>query len=110
MASRKGGRMKTLRWRFAVISVLTGLSFVSSVWAQAGNAIEFKVTSSFVAGEAKLPAGTYTIRQDPDNQLELEISNDAKAYSAFLPTDALSPTAPNQKNEVTFQKTETRWS
>jgi hypothetical protein len=96
--------MKMLRCGFAVISVLMGLSFVSSAGAQAGNAIEFKVTSSFVAGEAKLPAGTYTIRQDPDNQLELEISNDAKAYSGFLPTDALSPTTPNQKNEVTFQK------
>jgi hypothetical protein len=96
--------MKTLRWKFAVISVLTGLSCVSSVWAQAGNAIEFKVPSSFIAGDAKLPAGTYTIRQDPDSQLELEISNDAKGYSAFLPTDALSATSANQKNEVTFQK------
>jgi hypothetical protein len=104
MASCKGEHMKTLGYRFVVIAVLTGLSFVSSVWAQAGNAIEFKVTSSFVAGDAKLPAGTYTIRQDPDNQLELEISNDAKAYSAFLPTDPLSPASPNQKNEVTFQK------
>jgi hypothetical protein len=76
---------------------LTALSFVSSVWAQAGNAIEFKVTSSFVAGDAKFPAGTYTIRQDPDNQQEWEISNDSKGYSAFLPTEPSSSTTSNQK-------------
>jgi hypothetical protein len=87
MASRKGEHMKTLGYRFVAIAVLTTLSFVSSVWAQAGNAIEFKVTSSFVAGDAKFPAGTYTIRQDPDNQQEWEISNDSKGYSAFLPTE-----------------------
>ena len=96
--------MKTFGCRFVVIVVLTGLSFVSSVWAQAGNAIEFKVTSSFVAGDAKLPAGTYTIRQDLDSQLEWVISNDSKGFSAFLPTDPLSPTTTNQKTEVTFQK------
>jgi len=96
--------MKVFGFRFVVITVLTGLSFASSVRAQAGNAIEFKVTSAFVAGDAKLPAGTYTIRQDPDSQLEWVISNDSKGISAFLPTDPLSPTTPNQKTEVTFQK------
>jgi hypothetical protein len=104
MASCKGEHMKTLGYRFVAIAVLAGLSFVSSVWAQAGNAIEFKVTSSFVAGDAKFPAGTYTIRQDPDNQQEWELSNDSKGYSAFLLTDPSSSTTSNQKAEVTFQK------
>jgi hypothetical protein len=96
--------MKALVYRFVVIAVLTGLSFVSSVSAQGGNAIEFKVASSFVAGDAKLPAGTYTIRQDQDNQMEWEITNDSKGFSAFLLTEPLSPTSANQKREVTFQK------
>lgn len=96
--------MKPLGCRFVVIAVLTGLSFVSSVWAQGGNAIEFKVTSSFIAGDAKLPAGTYTIRQDPDSQLEWVISNDSKGFSVFLPTEPSGQTTPNQKTEVTFQK------
>ena len=96
--------MKTLGYRFVVIAVLTGFSFVSSVWAQAGNAIEFKVTSSFVAGDTKFPAGTYTIRQEPESQLEWEISNDSKLYSAFLLTEPSTPTTPNQKAEATFQK------
>jgi hypothetical protein len=104
MASQKGEHMKTLGYRFVVIAVLTGLSFVSSIWAQAGTAIEFKVTSSFVAGDAKFPAGTYTIRQEPESQLEWEISNDAKGFSAFLLTEPSSPTTANQKTEVTFQK------
>jgi len=104
MASRKGEHMKTFGFRFIVIAVLTGLSFVSSVWAQAGNSIEFKATSSFVAGDAKFPAGTYTIRQEPENNQEWEISNDSKGYSAFLLTDPSSSTTSNQKTEVTFQK------
>jgi len=99
MACRKGEHMKTLGCRFVVIVVLTGLLFVSSVWARAGNAIEFKVTSSIVAGDAKFPAGTYTIRQDPDDQLEWKISNDFNGHNAFLPTDPSSPTTPNQKTE-----------
>jgi len=57
-----------------------------------------------VAGDAKFPAGTYTICQDPDNQQEWEISNDFKGYSAFLLTDPSSSTTSNQKAEVTFQK------
>lgn len=32
------------------------------------------------------------------------ISNDSKGFSAFLPTEPLSPTTPNQKTEVAFQK------
>jgi hypothetical protein len=96
--------MKMLGRGFVVIAVLTGLSFVSSAWAQGTNTIEFKVTSPFVVGDAKLPAGTYTIRQDPDNKLEWEITNDSKGFSAFFPTEPLSPTTPSQKTEITFQK------
>ena len=96
--------MRSLVYKFVAIAILAGLSFVSSVRAQGGNAIEFKVTSSFVAGEAKFPAGTYTIRQEPENQMEWEISSDAKGVSAFLLTDPSNSTASSQKGEVTFQK------
>lgn len=96
--------MKTLVYKLVVITVLTGLSFVSSVRAQGGNAIEFKATSAFVAGDTKFPAGTYTIRQEPESQMEWEITNDTKGFSAFLLTDPANSTASSQKAEVTFQK------
>ena len=96
--------MKTLVYKLVVITVLTGLSFVSSVRAQGGNAIEFKATSAFVAGDTKFPAGTYTIRQEPESQMEWEITNDTKGFSAFLLTDPTNSTASSQKAEVTFQK------
>ena len=96
--------MKTLVYKFVVIAVLAGLSLVSNVRAQAGNAIEFKATSSFIAGEAKFPAGTYTIRQEPESQMEWEISSDTKGISAFLLTDPANSTASSQKAQVTFQK------
>jgi hypothetical protein len=88
------------------VLVLAGLGLVLGIYGQTGtgNEIEFKVSSPFIAGSAKFPAGTYTIRQDADDQLEWEISNDAKGFSAFLPTKALSTTSPNQKTEVTFEK------
>jgi len=100
----KGGQMKKLAFWLVAISLMVGLTLVLDVRAQTTNSIEFKVSSPFVAGNAKLPAGTYTIRQDADDQLEWEISNDTKAISAFLPTDPVSMTSPNQKTEVTFQK------
>ena len=96
--------MKTLVYKLVVITVVTGLSFVSSVRAQGGNAIEFKATSAFVAGDTKFPAGTYTIRQEPESQMAWEITNDTKGFSAFLLTDPTNSTASSQKAEVTFQK------
>ena len=96
--------MKTMVYKFVAIAVLAGLSFVSNVRAQGGNAIEFKATSSFVAGDTKFPAGTYTIRQEPESQMEWEISNDTKGYSTFLLTDPANSTPSGQKAEVTFQK------
>ena len=96
--------MKAIRFGFAVVALLTGLSIISSVSAQGGNAIEFKIATSFVAGDAKFPAGTYMIKQDQGNLLEWEISNESKGISAFLPTESMSASAANQKTEVTFQK------
>jgi hypothetical protein len=96
--------MKTMVSKFVVMTVLAGLSFVSSVWAQGGNAIEFKAASPFIAGDTRFPAGTYTIRQEPESQMEWEISNDSKGVSAFLLTDPANSPASSQKAEVTFQK------
>ena len=45
--------MKTFVYKVGDDPVLAGLSFVSSVWAQGSNALEFKATSSFVAGETR---------------------------------------------------------
>jgi len=100
----KGETVKRLILSLTGILAVIAFALAHDVRAQGGNAIEFKVSSPFVAGSAKLPGGTYTIRQDPDDQFEWEISNDGKTFSAFLPTDALSAPSPNQKTEVVFQK------
>jgi hypothetical protein len=95
---------ETLVCQFFVLAVLIGTLVGSGVRAQNGNAVVFKAPGPFIAGDARFPAGTYTIRQDQDNLQEWEISNDSEAYAAFLSTEQVDVPASSQKTEVTFHK------
>ncbi|MGB2636160.1 MAG: hypothetical protein WAM58_19685 [Candidatus Acidiferrum sp.] len=87
-----------------ILAALFGTLVAAGARAQGGPALTFKVSTPFIAGDAKFPAGTYTIRQEPESDQEFEISSDSKALSAFLATYQGDPIAPGEKMEVTFQK------
>ena len=72
--------MKTLIYRMSIF-----LLFLVSVGprltnAQPGFAVDFKASSSFSAGNATFPAGSYTVRQQQHT-----------AFVACEPLDATSP-------------------
>lgn len=96
--------MKIFTFRLFILAVLFGTLVALGASAQGGPALMFTSSGPFIAGDAKFPAGTYTIRQEPESDQEWEISNDSSAHSAFLATYQGDPITANQKAEVTFQK------
>jgi hypothetical protein len=66
-------------------------------------AYNFHMSSSFYAGNAKMPAGTYTLRQSGDDSALFELQNTASAHSVILETRQSSKTSKGNP-EVLFNK------
>ena len=64
-------------------------------------AYSFHMSSSFYAGSAKMPAGTYTLRQSPDEPSIYELTNNAGSHSVILETRSSSK-ASKAKPEILF--------
>jgi hypothetical protein len=61
------------------------------------------MSSSFYAGNAKMPAGTYTLRQSGDETSIFELSNNVGSHSVMLETRSSSKTSKG-KPEVLFNR------
>jgi hypothetical protein len=91
---------KIIKLTFAV-GVITLMSCLPSM-AQALK-VTFTTTFGFYAGGAKLPAGTYTIRQTQDDPNMFEIQNGAGTHSVLV--EARSSTKASTGNpQVVFNK------
>ena len=89
----------------AVLVALVGMMTLmggSPSFAQ-NAAYNFHMSSSFYAGNAKMPAGTYTLRQSGDEPSIFELSNTAGSHSVILETRPSSKTSKG-KPEVLFNK------
>ena len=100
--------MKTLQ----KLAVLTGLLLLFSaipMMAQIPQRVTFEAPFAFYAGNARMPAGSYTVTQ-PDSMDNLLVIESADgSHSAFLEVDAISPQEPSRRDrsrrtEVTFKK------
>ncbi len=93
---------------FCKLAVMTGLTFLlfgMPAVAQIANGVDFTTSFPFYAGNAKMPAGAYTITQsaDQDNTVLLIQSKDG-SHTAFLdiaPTQAANPHA---QTDISFKK------
>jgi hypothetical protein len=93
---------------FCKLAGMAGLMFLSfglSAVAQIANGVDFTTSFPFYAGNAKMPAGAYTITQpaDEDNTVLLIQSKDG-SHTAFLdiaPTQAANPHA---QTDISFKK------
>ena len=72
--------------------------------AQPGFAVDFKASSSFSAGNATFPAGSYTARQQQDDLGIVAISSADGQHTAFVACEPLDATSPVTKTELTFHK------
>jgi hypothetical protein len=95
--------MTTFQKLTVLMSMLCLLSAIPAM-AQVDNRLTFQAPFAFYAGNAKLPAGSYTVTQPADNSELLLIESADRLHSVFVDymTDD-SDTAP-AKTEVTFNK------
>ena len=95
--------MKTFQKLTVLMSMLCLLSAIPAM-AQVDNRLTFQAPFAFYAGNAKLPAGDYTVTQQDDNADLLLIESADGLHSVFVDymTDD-SDTTP-AKTEVTFNK------
>jgi hypothetical protein len=98
--------MKALIYRMMIYLLFLGSLGAGLTYAQSGFAVDFKVSSSFSAGSATFPAGSYTARQQQDDLGIVEISSVDGQHSAFVACEPLEATSPVTKTELTFHKYE----
>ena len=95
--------MNAFRKLIMPMGLLCVLCAVSAV-AQISNRVTFDAPSAFYAGNAKMPAGSYTVTQpDPDSNLLL-IENASGSHSVFVEYVVDSSDSPHAQSNVTFNK------
>jgi hypothetical protein len=95
--------MKTFKQRIVLMSLLSML-FAIPAMAQITNRVTFDAPSTFYAGNAKMPAGSYTVTQpDPDNNILL-IEDASGSHSVFVEYQDASSNTPHDQTDVTFNK------
>jgi hypothetical protein len=95
--------MNTLKKLTLLMGSLSVLCAIPTM-AQIANRVNFDAPSAFYAGNAKMPAGSYTVSQpDPDNNLLL-IEDTSGSYSAFVEYVIASSDTAHAQSDVTFNK------
>ena len=72
--------------------------------AQITNRITFDAPSAFYAGNAKMPAGSYTLSQPDMNSDLLLIENADGSHAAFVEYELVSSDTPRSQTDITFNK------
>jgi hypothetical protein len=95
--------MNTFRKLIMPMGLLSVLCAIPAA-AQIVNRVTFDAPSAFYAGNAKMPAGSYTVTQpDPDSDLLL-IEDTSGSHSAFVEYVVDSSDNPRAESNVTFNK------
>jgi hypothetical protein len=93
---------------FCKLAVMSGLIFLSLAvpgMAQIVNGVDFTTSFPFYAGNAKMPAGAYTITQpEGDDSTILLIQSKSGSHSAFLDNTSTQAANPHPQSDVTFNK------
>jgi hypothetical protein len=90
--------------KMGVLVCLTGMMMlIGGLRASAQTAFNFKMSSSFYAGNAKMPAGTYTLRQSEDDANTFTLQNSAGTHTVVLEARQSSK-ASKGKPEILFNR------
>ena len=100
MGEKEMSILKTLIVSMGLLWVLCALPAT----AQIAKRITFDAPSAFYAGNAKMPAGSYSVSQaDVDGNLLL-IEDADGSHSAFVEYEVVSSETPHAQSDVTFNK------
>jgi hypothetical protein len=95
--------MNTLKKLIVPMGLLSALCAIPTM-AQITNSVKFDAPSAFYAGNAKMPAGSYTVTQpEPDDNLLL-IEDASGSHSAFVEYVIVHSETPHAQSDVTFNK------
>ena len=90
--------------RVVLLGSLPIIVFAMMAAAQITNTLNFEVSFPFYAGNARLPAGAYQIRQlNPEDQMLVLESADG-SHSVFLEYTSTNSETPHAQTDVTFAK------
>src|ERR1700681_538294 len=95
--------MTTFQKLTVLMSMLCLLSAIPAM-AQVDNRLTFQAPFAFYAGNAKLPAGSYTVTQPDDNSELLLIESADGLHSVFVDYSADDSDSAPARTEVTFNK------
>lgn len=90
--------------RFAMILAVSIVGMASPAFAQIDTGVDFTTSFPFYAQNAKLPAGSYVVRQGGIDSSYLEIQSADGKYSAFLDYIPTRTAEPHRQSDVTFHK------
>jgi hypothetical protein len=95
--------MNTLKRLIAPMGLLAILCAIPAI-AQITNQVKFDAPFAFYAGNAKMPAGSYTVTQ-PDPDVSLVLIEDANgSHSVFLEYVISTSDTPHAQTDVSFNK------
>jgi hypothetical protein len=96
--------MNTAKKRIVLMGLLSLLYAIPTMAQIIPNRLTFDAPSAFYAGNAKMPAGNYSVSQpDPDSNFLL-IEDAGGSHSAFVEFEPVSADAPHAQSDVTFLK------
>jgi hypothetical protein len=96
-------KMRIFQKLTMLMSIVWLLSAISAM-AQVDNRVTFQAPFAFFAGNAKLPAGNYTVTQPDDNADLLLIESADGSHSVFVEYVADGSDTASSKTEVIFNK------
>ena len=90
--------------KMGVLVGLTGMMMlIGGLRASAQTSFNFQMSSSFYAGSAKMPAGTYTLRQSDEDANTFTLRNSAGTHTVIL-EGRQSSKASKGKPEILFNR------
>jgi hypothetical protein len=95
--------MNTLKKLIVPMGLLTILCAIPSM-AQIANRVTFDTPSAFYAGNAKMPAGSYTVSQPNADDNLLLIEDASGSHSVFVEYVVVPSNTPHAQSDVTFNK------
>jgi hypothetical protein len=96
-------RRITMKKSAVFVALIGTMMLMGGLPSFAQTAYNFHAPATFYAGNAKMPAGTYTLRQSQDDPQMWELQNSAGSHSVLLEARQSSK-ASKGKPEVLFNK------
>lgn len=95
--------MNTVKKQFLLMGLLSVLYAIPAM-AQINHKVTFDAPSAFFAGNAKMPAGSYTVTQPNLDDNLLLIEDASGSHSAFVEFVVAPSNAAHAQTDVTFNK------